>query len=267
MPSILLTDAEMDALYGLPFPCTAMYICLRKRMDYRTGRVGAVHSISWQALTEYLYIEGRPGIKAQSTSRWQAMRLAGHLTRVGLVRLESNPASGRLIFNLLQAVTDKTVSNKAARKPQAFPQGGDDALSIGQGAQLSPVTRKGAKPKAAQHPSTVLYHNAAAASVFIKGDKLIFPAELDKLSATQRGALRRTLKDNPALQCVLDELAGMMRTGKVRDAMAVFKTLWREQCNGEIIFSHAELIAAERELAQVKKEMLQFQPAEGRLCN
>jgi hypothetical protein len=259
MPSIVLTEGEMESLYGLPFAATALYLCLRRRMDFKTGRVGAIHAISWQGVTEYLYVAGRPGIKTVKTSRWAAMRTCGHLQRAGLVNLESNLASGRLIFKLPQAMLDKSVSNKAAPKPQWFPHKKSGGGFIDKSGDLSTQSRKPLPPKAAQHQKSDVYINAAAASVFIEGKKLIFPSELDALSTTERGALRRTLKDNPAHQGVLDELAGMMRTGKIRDAMAVFKTLWKDHSRGELIFSHANLIAAERELAQVKQEM-QLQP-------
>ena len=257
MPSIVLTEGEMETLYGLPFPCTVLYLCLRRRMDFATGRVGAVHSISWQGVTEYLYVEGRPGIKAQHTSRWAAMRLCGHLQRAGLVRLESNPASGRLIFNLLRAHRSNSAPQKAAPKPQGFPQGGRAGHDIGETGKPSTRSRKGVLPKAAQHQVSDVYHNAAAASPATRAAGLVFGESLNGLSAMEQGAMRRTLKNNPACQGVLDELDGMMQKGNVKNPVALFRKLFTDHQNGTLIFSHANRIAAERELQQVNEEMHQ----------
>lgn len=115
---MVVCDAELDALQGLPLGAQVLYLReLRARMDYGTGTVGRTHRVSWDRMRATLEVEPRPGIKGEQPSREQVRRLAQHLVRVGLVELISDMPGKQLIMRLPMAISDYCVSKKADRNP------------------------------------------------------------------------------------------------------------------------------------------------------
>ncbi|KTD49610.1 Legionella vir region protein [Legionella rubrilucens] len=111
-----INNNELDRLYGLPHIQQLVYIRgIRPYMDFKTGIVGEKRGISYQSLTEQLYIEPHPGIKATSFSRAQARRAIAGLERVGLIEVQSE--DHQLILKCLLATRHQSVQNKAVTNP------------------------------------------------------------------------------------------------------------------------------------------------------
>lgn len=99
MALIVLTDDELDALQGEPADVFKFYVCLRRRMDKRTGLVGAAVGVSWQGLREDMYIEPTPGRQGAGLPSEKYVRhKATCLEALGL--LENQTSYQRLVFLL-----------------------------------------------------------------------------------------------------------------------------------------------------------------------
>lgn len=114
---VLISDEELEKLKGLPFIQSCLYMFgIRPYMDYKTGITGIKRKISYQSLSEEIYIEPHQGIKnTGSKSREQIRRAVKALERVGVVTIQSN--SKNLILKCNLAITDKSAQNKADTKP------------------------------------------------------------------------------------------------------------------------------------------------------
>lgn len=238
---ILLNEFEIDALAGLPYAVICCYVmAIRPRMNYVTGMVGVTPFISWQALTEWLYVEPAPGIKGESPSRWAVMRMAHQLERAGLLRSCSNICNQQLIFELPLATRYSHVQNKAATKPQPLP-----ASHLQR--DNTPKAARGEKAKAAIHLSTPVpptnhhYHNN---DVSYTG--LIWPAGLTPIESRAILALLEKSKLNGTAQLVLDELEGAMRSKGVGNKVGYARALIERAQRGEFTPEKGHLAANAR---------------------
>lgn len=111
-----LCDAEMDALAGMPLSHRWVYVfCLRQFMDYATGIVGLSRRISYQAISEALYIEPHQGLaESGSPSKPKIQRIISGLCRAGLI--EPTGEKGSLVFFCPLAETDESAKNKPDTK-------------------------------------------------------------------------------------------------------------------------------------------------------
>ncbi len=101
---------------GLPFIQIMLYVmAIRPRMDFATGLVGVSSRVSWQAMSEALYIEPKPGIKGGSPHRSALRRAAEGLQSAGLIRIKS--LEKQLIFQCVLAMRDKSGHKKADTNP------------------------------------------------------------------------------------------------------------------------------------------------------
>ncbi len=118
------SDAEDEALQGLPAAAQVLYLRgLRRWMDFQTGLVGVRRRISWQMLSETLYVEPGRGVRGTGRVHESAVRrLAGRLEAVGLVERRSVGPRDYLIFFLPLALTDESVQIKADSKSTASRQ-------------------------------------------------------------------------------------------------------------------------------------------------
>ncbi|RBL67281.1 hypothetical protein C3E98_032825, partial [Pseudomonas sp. MWU13-2625] len=115
---MVITDAELDALQGLPLGAQILYLReIRRYMDYATGVTGIMRRISWDGLREVLEVEPRPGIARSLPSKKQVRRLAEWLERAGLVRNISVMAGKQLIFPLPLSMSNSSVQIKADTNP------------------------------------------------------------------------------------------------------------------------------------------------------
>lgn len=114
--NLTISLEELSALSGLPHLQQLLYLCgLRPYVDYKTALVGFKRGISYQSLSETLYIEPHPGIKGGSPSKDQLRRALKGLERAGLLEIQS--LEHKLIFKCLLVNMDYSVQNKAAINP------------------------------------------------------------------------------------------------------------------------------------------------------
>ncbi len=104
MQLITLTERELDALYGEPAEVLKLYVCLRRRMDFETGLVGAENGVSWWALREDMFVEfaqGRRRDESGTPTEKLVRNKVERLVSIGLV--ESRTSYRRLVFFLPMA--------------------------------------------------------------------------------------------------------------------------------------------------------------------
>lgn len=283
---IVLTAAELAALAGLPWAAQVLYVLgIRPRMDYATRRVGDKPRVSWQALTEALYVEPQAGVNAKhySMSKWKAMRLAQHLVRAGLVEIRSSEVHRILVFKLLLARGDSLVENQAAIGPHhqaATPRAArSDASLIGENEVIAfGKIAQAATPlpqKAATHPLSVVpcsnyqttttqHHSDLGAgrggADHARTDELIFPVQLtDREKAAIREMLKRA-RANGTSQILLDELAAAIAKGNVRNRTAYARALIDSYSKGTFFPEGAHQVAERRANERRYAELLKKAP-------
>lgn len=85
-----INDEELSALCGLPHIQQLAYLRgIRPYMDVQTGVVGIKRGISYQSISEQLYVESHQGIKSERFLRTQVRRASPGLEGVGLIGLQS----------------------------------------------------------------------------------------------------------------------------------------------------------------------------------
>lgn len=111
-----ITLDELSALNGLPHMQQLCYLRgIRPYVDYQTGIVGIKRGVSYQSLTEALYVEPHQGIASGSPSKDQVRRAVKGLERAGLLRIES--LEKRLVVRCILVSRGYSSQNKAATKP------------------------------------------------------------------------------------------------------------------------------------------------------
>ncbi len=223
MPAfIVVQEAELHALAGLPHSAISMYLWLHARRDRTTSIVGAPIGISWQALVEMLYVEphrGRLGPGHASPGREAVRRIAGWLERAGLIVMRSNANQAQLVFFLPMAKKFSRARNQTDRKPTGLT---DRGATEGK----STVTRQGGNAENRQTSGKKELSAAAAASASIYRvpdfAELIVPKGSTQAEVRAFGAIARKHQlTRDELQILLDELAHKRRQGAVRNGPAL----------------------------------------------
>lgn len=112
----LINEDELAALSGLSHLQQLAYLRgIRPYMDIKTGLVGIKRRISYQSISEQLYVEPHQGIKSQSFSRDQIRRAVSGLARIGIIEVQSEGM--QLILKCPIATRGFSVQNKAAINP------------------------------------------------------------------------------------------------------------------------------------------------------
>lgn len=107
-----INQDERNALKGLPHLPRLVYLeALRPYMDFATGFVGIKRGVSYQSLSEELYVEPHTGYESGSPSRQQMRRAVKTLEREGLVAIQSE--GKRLVLHCPLATSDYSAQNKA----------------------------------------------------------------------------------------------------------------------------------------------------------
>lgn len=145
---IALTEAELDALYGAGPLAVALYLELRRLMDYRTGEVGRSTPISLAGLaraTETHITRGK-GFEIRQPSEKEIRTALDRLAaRAGLLR---RLAGDRLAFRLVLALT-------ARARPAHTGQGeGTDSSTQPGTADTAPLQAMQAEPGTPNETST-----------------------------------------------------------------------------------------------------------------
>lgn len=113
---MLINHAELEAMSGLLHIQQLAYLKgIRPYMDVKTGITGIKRRISYQSISEQLYIEPHQGIKSQNFSSDQVRRAVYGLVRAGLIEVQSDGM--QLILKCPLASTDYFIQNKAAINP------------------------------------------------------------------------------------------------------------------------------------------------------
>nr|HAT8713220.1 Vir protein [Legionella jordanis] len=115
MEFIIITHQELSALIGLPYLQQLTYLQgIKPYVDYKTGIVGIRRGISYQSLSEALYIEPHSGIKSGSPSKDQLRRALKGLEKAGLIQIQS--WERKLVLRCLLLDRHDSVQNKTAIK-------------------------------------------------------------------------------------------------------------------------------------------------------
>jgi hypothetical protein len=121
--AILLSDEEIQALEGIGYFLKCLYVfAVRKYMDYQTGVVGIKRRISYQSISEEMYINPHCGIEKSETGSPNKAKIRRALTRlekIGLLEKINN--KDYLIFKCVFAKRDYSVQKQVVIKqaPQA----------------------------------------------------------------------------------------------------------------------------------------------------
>lgn len=116
MTFMTINTDELSALCGLSHLQQLIYLRgIRPYMDVNTGIVGIKRGISYQSISEQLYVEPHQGIKSGSCSRAQARRAVASLEKAGLIILQSQGL--KLILKCPLATLGYFVQNKAVTNP------------------------------------------------------------------------------------------------------------------------------------------------------
>ncbi|STX48420.1 lvrA [Legionella hackeliae] len=119
MEFFIITHQELSALSGLPYLQQLSYLQgIKPYVDYKTGVVGIRRGISYQSLSEALYIEPHSGIKSGSPSKDQLRRALKGLEKAGLIQIQS--WERKLVLRCLLLDRHDSVHNKAAIKPHDY---------------------------------------------------------------------------------------------------------------------------------------------------
>jgi hypothetical protein len=242
MPSIKVTEEEMTVLFGLPHLSIVLYMLgLRPRMDFANGTVGVKPLISWQALREAIYVEPHPGIKHQDTSYDAIRRAAGWLEKAGLIRMRSRDR--QLIFFLPMAHADFSVRNKAASSPPDQADRPIDSVLPMTGGRENKTSRQTKIQKAATHPVsgkpllTPPPHDLVSTGAVDNSEGaggLVFPQFVE---SDQKPAMAKQLTGLGVdmAQSVLDELAGCIQAGGVRNVPALYRKFIEQAKAGDFM--------------------------------
>ena len=249
---IALTEQELDALQGTDYSLTVLYMTIKRFMDYKTGIVGYARRISYQCLSEYLYIEPRQGVKGGSPSQSAIRRMIDQLIKHGLLRKSRKDT---LVFKLPLADTDFYAQNKADRKstPQA------DTVEPAPVLDLSTKADRAKTPKAdtphlslntlSKLPPTknvTVYEKPADMGAVGVDNYLIFPNGLSKQHRESISKLMQGLAGD-VKQDLLDEMAGAMAYSKVTNAIGYMRAVSGKARAGLFIPELAITVRQQRE--------------------
>lgn len=151
MANMIINQRELSALSGLPYLQQLVYLRgLRPYVDYQSGLVGIKRGISYQSISEELYIEPHPGIQSGSPSKDQIRRALKSLERIGLIEIQSQ--EWKLIIRCLLVLGDYSAQNKVATKSPEESAVNQHGNSPALARENDPQTKKGAsviQPQAA----------------------------------------------------------------------------------------------------------------------
>lgn len=124
MDFLFINTHELSAIAGLPHIQQLTYLIgIRPYMDRKTFIVGIKRKISYQSLSEALYVEPHQGIQSGSPSKPQLRRIVKGLEQAGLIEIQSTREN--LILKCLLADVDNSVQNNPVIKPSSYPDIGN----------------------------------------------------------------------------------------------------------------------------------------------
>jgi hypothetical protein len=120
--SVLITSEELKALTGKDEFLFKLYVCaIRQYMDYSSGIVGNKRRISYQSISEEMYVEPCRGVSSKLTgspTKAKIQRSLKELEKLGI--LSKIIDKDHLVFKCLLAQRDKSVQKQVDTKPIHF---------------------------------------------------------------------------------------------------------------------------------------------------
>lgn len=216
---IVIEDAELDALQGTDHSLLKLYLYIKSFMDFESAIVGYKRRISYQSMSEHLYIDPRPGVKGGSPHQSSIRRMIDQLLKVGLLRKSRKDT---LVFKLPFASTYSLGQIKADRKstPQADTVQAAPVLA----SSIKADSPKKAKADTPHSSLKTLILNTTTTNNLVSSDQqnlqssssdLIFNKKLDDQT---RKAMTNLVKgfELEQQQELIDEVAGYIEQGKVQ---------------------------------------------------
>ena len=121
MSDMIINHYEQSALKRLPYLQQLTYLNeLKPYVDYQTEIIGIKRRVSYQSLSEELYIEPHQGyVQSGSPSKNQIRRALSELGKAGLIEIQS--LDKQLIFKCLLLDRNNSVQNKVDTNPTHQP--------------------------------------------------------------------------------------------------------------------------------------------------
>lgn len=236
----VITREEMEALRFISDRAFRLYVVLRGLMDFKTGRIGIRPLISWQALTEWAYVEPHSGIKGGSPSKDQMRRAAARLVDAGLVEMQSSEAQRHLIFFLPMAKRGFFVPKQPASNPPDDP-----ARPPQRENHPEPARPKQAEP--ATHPVSVITNHHHHIATAVSGEPIQWSPALHAVERQQITKLLTSARLMPWAQEMADELTAAIEKGAIRNgAVPYARGLIERKREGTFTPTHGQKIAARR---------------------
>jgi hypothetical protein len=270
---ILLNEFEFAAMEGLSHLAIVIYIkAIRPYMDYATGITGWKRGISYQSISEEVYVEpvaGRHSSKSGSYTKSAIRNALKELIKSGFIQVL--PAGKKLVLKLILAITDLSVQN---RNDTGTTQGSDTPPIDPNPALLKELQElKQAMNDIAKHhrndtpPVSGETISITTTTKDLKTDipnqngggggcdfnNLIFDK---KLSDREIKAIKKALPtDNQEdAQALIDELAGAMATKEVKSKVSYFNALVKSFKAGEFIPMAGIEVSERRERVVIEKQ-------------
>ncbi len=229
MVDFIVNSEELEALCGLPHIQQLAYLRgIRPYMDVKTGLVGIKRRISYQSISEQLYVEPHQGIKSQDFSRAQARRALSALERIGLINLQSEEK--QLILKCNLATLGYFVQNKVVTNPsQKAVTNPHEKNPVNTGlSRIEAVKADSAKPKKADTPLKEDNYYIYLLSQFEKF-WLLYPEKKSRERAFE--AFKHINPDEHLLRTLLQALDQQIKARRAQEVAGVWLPPWKYPAN------------------------------------
>jgi hypothetical protein len=224
----IINSEELETLCGLPHTQQLAYLRgIRPYMDIKTGLVGIRRRISYQSISEQLYVEPHQGIKSQSFSRDQVRRAVSGLVRAGIIEVQSEGM--QLILKCALATRPYSVQNKAAINPPqkaAIKPHGQSLINTGLSEHTAQEAATSEPPKAATPLKEANY--IYLLSQFEKF-WLLYPEKKSRERAFQ--AFEQLNPDEHLLRTMLQALEQQIKARRAKEVAGEWVPPWKYPVN------------------------------------
>jgi len=220
---IAIDERELDILRGVDHSLTALYLYMKQFVDFETGVLGYSRRISYQSMSEALYVEPRQGVKATTYSKPVIKRMVTQLIKLSLITKDRKDT---LVFKLLFAQTDFSARKKAVRGTIPHPDTPSNQNNADNSNTCEAENQKADTPKKAKAVTPHLSPNnntittttrqlQHCAELTGSSSDLIFPKPTDPKT---REVMQKLIGgfDTETQQELLDEVQGYIDLKKVQ---------------------------------------------------
>lgn len=226
--STYISSFERGALLGLPHIQQLIYLIgIKPYMDSKTSIVGIKRRISYQSLSEALYIEPHPGIQSGSPSKAQLRRALKGLERAGLVSIQS--LEKQLVLKCLLAGKDSFIQNKTVTKASYEP---DTNPSLKNTINTGVLDNSGSKADTSETPEAVIplrkNNYLYLSSQFIKFWEM-YPAKKSKQKAFLEFEILNP--DEGLFETIVRSLSGQIAFSQKQKSLGEWVPPWKYPAN------------------------------------